>query len=300
MDDQKSINLGEIVVPKIGSEAGAEPMAESYAGLQLRVYPPGDEQPPFELVAANVRRRGSARPSCAAACCARSTPASSDRCSRRTPTRAARTSCSPSAWSRTSGPVIAARRSNGSRLRSDHQLHSPALRTRRGADVDLRRAGPLRGFAVAAAQHDERRSHDPRRWADRVRADPRDRAAARAPSEIRIVQFQEPPPPEPPPPPPEPVMQPLAEEPPPPPPPPEPKPEPIVVAQAPPPPKPKPLPPKPEPEAAGAQARAAADAEAGARARCGARARADVEAGRAPAAAPRRPRRLRRRAPCRS
>lgn len=68
------------------------------------------------------------------------------------------------------------------------------------------------------------------------------------PSEIRIVQFQEPPPPEPPPPPPEPVMQPLAEEPPPPPPPPEPKPEPIVVAQAPPPPKPKPLPPKPVPK----------------------------------------------------
>jgi hypothetical protein len=54
MDDQKSINLGEIVVPKIGSEASAEPMAESYAGLQLRVYPPGDEQPPFELVVPNV------------------------------------------------------------------------------------------------------------------------------------------------------------------------------------------------------------------------------------------------------
>lgn len=54
MDDQKSINLGEIVVPKIGSEAGAEPMAESYAGLQLRVYPPGDAQPPFELVSANA------------------------------------------------------------------------------------------------------------------------------------------------------------------------------------------------------------------------------------------------------
>jgi hypothetical protein len=53
MDDQKSINLGEIVVPKIGSESGAEPMAESYAGLQLRVYPPGDEQPPFELVVPN-------------------------------------------------------------------------------------------------------------------------------------------------------------------------------------------------------------------------------------------------------
>ena len=53
MDDQKSINLGEIVVPKIGSEAGAEPMAESYAGLQLRVYPPGDALPPFELVVPN-------------------------------------------------------------------------------------------------------------------------------------------------------------------------------------------------------------------------------------------------------
>lgn len=54
MDDQKSINLGEIVVPKIGSESGAQPLAESYAGLQLRVYPPGDEQPPFELVVPNV------------------------------------------------------------------------------------------------------------------------------------------------------------------------------------------------------------------------------------------------------
>ena len=53
MDDQKSINLGEIVVPKIGSEAGAEPMAESYAGLQLRVYPPGDDLPPFELIVPN-------------------------------------------------------------------------------------------------------------------------------------------------------------------------------------------------------------------------------------------------------
>ena len=50
MDDQKSINLGEIVVPKIGSEAGAQPMAESYSGLQLRVYPPGDALPPYELV----------------------------------------------------------------------------------------------------------------------------------------------------------------------------------------------------------------------------------------------------------
>ena len=50
-DAQKSIDLGEIVVPKIGSDAGAQPMAESYSGLQLRVYPTGDGQPPFELVA---------------------------------------------------------------------------------------------------------------------------------------------------------------------------------------------------------------------------------------------------------
>ena len=48
---QKSIDLGEIVVPKIGSDGGAQPMAESYTGLQLRVYPAGDGQPPFELVA---------------------------------------------------------------------------------------------------------------------------------------------------------------------------------------------------------------------------------------------------------
>lgn len=50
-DSQKSIDLGEIVVPKIGSDAGAQPMAESYSGLQLRVYPTGDGQPPFEVVA---------------------------------------------------------------------------------------------------------------------------------------------------------------------------------------------------------------------------------------------------------
>jgi hypothetical protein len=50
-DAQKSIDLGEIVVPKIGSDGGAQPMAESYSGLQLRVYPVGDGQLPFELVA---------------------------------------------------------------------------------------------------------------------------------------------------------------------------------------------------------------------------------------------------------
>src|SRR5262249_54855913 len=49
-DAQKSIDLGEIVVPKIGSDGGAQPMAESYPGLQLRVYPAGDGEPPFELV----------------------------------------------------------------------------------------------------------------------------------------------------------------------------------------------------------------------------------------------------------
>ena len=50
-DSQKSIDLGEIVVPKIGSDSGAQPMAESYTGLQLRVYPTGDGQLPFEVVA---------------------------------------------------------------------------------------------------------------------------------------------------------------------------------------------------------------------------------------------------------
>ena len=38
-------------MPKIGSDAGAQPMAESYSGLQLRVYPMGDGQLPFEIVA---------------------------------------------------------------------------------------------------------------------------------------------------------------------------------------------------------------------------------------------------------
>ena len=50
-DSAKSIDLGEIVVPKIGSDAGAQPMAESYTGVQVRVYPTGDGQMPFEVVA---------------------------------------------------------------------------------------------------------------------------------------------------------------------------------------------------------------------------------------------------------
>jgi hypothetical protein len=49
-DSAKSIDLGEIVVPKIGSDAGAQPLAATYQGVQLRVYPPGDGQQPFELV----------------------------------------------------------------------------------------------------------------------------------------------------------------------------------------------------------------------------------------------------------
>lgn len=53
-DASKSIDLGEIVVPKIGSDSGAQPMAESYSGLQLRVYPTGDGGLPFEVVAPNT------------------------------------------------------------------------------------------------------------------------------------------------------------------------------------------------------------------------------------------------------
>jgi len=49
-DSAKSIDLGEIVVPKIGSDAGAQPMAATYQGVQLRVYPPAEGQLPFELV----------------------------------------------------------------------------------------------------------------------------------------------------------------------------------------------------------------------------------------------------------
>ena len=52
---QKSIDLGEIVVPKIGSDGGAQPMAESYTGLQLRVYPTGGGELPFELVTPNAQ-----------------------------------------------------------------------------------------------------------------------------------------------------------------------------------------------------------------------------------------------------
>jgi hypothetical protein len=54
-DSAKSIDLGEIVVPKIGSDGGAQALAGEYQGAQLRVYPPGDGLEPFEILAPNAQ-----------------------------------------------------------------------------------------------------------------------------------------------------------------------------------------------------------------------------------------------------
>jgi hypothetical protein len=49
-ESQKGPDLGEIIVPKIGAEASAQPAAASFGGAQLRVYPPVEGQTPFEVV----------------------------------------------------------------------------------------------------------------------------------------------------------------------------------------------------------------------------------------------------------
>ena len=69
MDDQKSINLGEIVVPKIGAEVAAPSRWPSgYAGHRFAYTPRATSCPSFELLVPNgVPSRGSTRTSCASA-----------------------------------------------------------------------------------------------------------------------------------------------------------------------------------------------------------------------------------------
>jgi hypothetical protein len=50
LDSQKGLDLGELVVPRVGENAPAEAMSSGASVTQVRVYPPGDALPVFELV----------------------------------------------------------------------------------------------------------------------------------------------------------------------------------------------------------------------------------------------------------
>ena len=50
LDSQKGLDLGELIVPRVGENAPAEAMSTGASVTQVRVYPPGDALPVFELV----------------------------------------------------------------------------------------------------------------------------------------------------------------------------------------------------------------------------------------------------------
>jgi hypothetical protein len=50
LDSEKGLDLGELVVPRVGDKAPAEALVTSGDVTQVRVYPPGDALPVFELV----------------------------------------------------------------------------------------------------------------------------------------------------------------------------------------------------------------------------------------------------------
>ncbi len=52
LDSKKGLDLGELVLPRVGEHAPAEALASRGDATQVRVYPPGDAQPVFELVTA--------------------------------------------------------------------------------------------------------------------------------------------------------------------------------------------------------------------------------------------------------
>jgi hypothetical protein len=52
LDTEKGLDLGELIVPRVGEKAPAEPLAGGGNATQVRVYPPGDALPVFELVSA--------------------------------------------------------------------------------------------------------------------------------------------------------------------------------------------------------------------------------------------------------
>jgi hypothetical protein len=50
LDSEKGLDLGELVVPRVGEKAPAEALTAGGNATQVRVYPPGDTLPVFELV----------------------------------------------------------------------------------------------------------------------------------------------------------------------------------------------------------------------------------------------------------
>ncbi len=50
LDAEKGLDLGELVVPRVGEKSPAEPLNGGGSSVQVRVYPPGDALPVFEVV----------------------------------------------------------------------------------------------------------------------------------------------------------------------------------------------------------------------------------------------------------
>jgi hypothetical protein len=50
LDQEKGLDFGELLLPRVGEEAPAQPMAAKGSAAQVRVYPPGDGLAVYELV----------------------------------------------------------------------------------------------------------------------------------------------------------------------------------------------------------------------------------------------------------
>ena len=57
LDTEKGLDLGELVVPRVGEKSPAEPLTGGGNATQVRVYPPGDSLPVFELALARADGR---------------------------------------------------------------------------------------------------------------------------------------------------------------------------------------------------------------------------------------------------
>ena len=54
VETTKGLDLGMLVVPRVGEKAPTEPLSTGAEVTQVRVYPPGDALPVFELVSAGA------------------------------------------------------------------------------------------------------------------------------------------------------------------------------------------------------------------------------------------------------
>ena len=50
LDQEKGLDLGELLLPRVGEEAPAQPLEGKGSAAQVRVYPPGDGLAVYELV----------------------------------------------------------------------------------------------------------------------------------------------------------------------------------------------------------------------------------------------------------